>query len=103
MQAGRKHTRTGDDYRAVVTRPGPAPTGRAREDYVSPKDVSYQPDEREQRFLERLSRLNVSNISRAETECIIRRTLKGYASTPLSERKTIADEAKKFGITVHIH
>jgi hypothetical protein len=98
----RKHTASGADYRAVVMRAGPSPTGRAQEDHVDPKDVSYQPTDREKRFIERLSALTVEPIARAEAECVVRRTLMGFGVTNLNDRKVLQTEAAKFGITLKI-
>lgn len=97
-----RHRRTGDDFRAVVSRPAPPPTGRATEDVISPKDVSYQPSEREMRFLARLPSLKLPHIACAEAECIIRKSLTGYTSTQLADRQTLAKEAKKFGIDLPV-
>jgi hypothetical protein len=102
MQAKfRKHSRSGDDFRAVVGRPGPAPTGRALLDDLNEKDVSYRPTERELKLIKRLSDLKIDSVSRAEAECIIRRTLTRFANAPLNDRRMIADEAKKFDIAIN--
>jgi hypothetical protein len=84
-----------------VGRPGPAPTGRALLDDLNEKDVSYRPTERELKLIKRLSDLKIDSVSRAEAECIIRRTLTRFANAPLNDRRMIADEAKKFDIAIN--
>jgi hypothetical protein len=94
--------RSPGDYRATVTKADPPPSGRAAEDVVDPRDVSYQPNAAELAFLEAIASLNVDRVAKAEAECVIRRSLTTFRISSVQDRTVLVAAAKKLGVTISV-